>query len=481
MEVENRRTSFEEAALLGLGNWPAETALLAAVSGGADSTAMLVALSEPAREQGLRLHCLHVEHGIRSAEESRGDAEAVRALCASLNIPCRVISIPPGKIARTAKNRRVGIEGAARLYRHAAWNREADRIGAGAILVAHTRDDLLETVLMRFLQGSGPAGLAAMPVFRGRIVRPLLRVSRAQTLRYLLDRGIAFRIDSTNDNPAYLRNRIRRQLIPLLDEHFPYWRSGLEAAAQTQALTAAFLTEEAARRIPWEQRGAEWSVSRERFFAEGEIVREEALFQVLDAIPRLPSDDPDAPPSGRVGARRGSPDHPPRRTAIRRFSRAECRVLDLGTARIEDRGGLITVLPGKTRRGEAGFSLLIKAPGRYKLKETGVELTLGSIETGEGFYGGLPLIVREVFPEDCVYTAARRLSKTTVFERARRSGYTGLVSAEDFRGVAAIIGLNGNNAAVVARREEPGSPFAHGLSFFTLKFPVGKTGGLDVQ
>jgi tRNA(Ile)-lysidine synthase len=126
---------------------------LAAVSGGADSVALLAALVA-LRElsPGFALRCVHVEHGIRAEAESRGDAEFVRSLCAEFRVPCRVVSVKPGRVAEAARRRGVGMEAAARLYRHRAWHREADRLEAqspaGAagrgpvrILVAHTSDD----------------------------------------------------------------------------------------------------------------------------------------------------------------------------------------------------------------------------------------------------------------------------------------------------------------------------------------------------
>ncbi|MDR2028042.1 MAG: tRNA lysidine(34) synthetase TilS, partial [Treponema sp.] len=342
---------FELTAARGLGNWPAGTVFLAAVSGGADSTAMLAALSSLRQERGFVLHCLHVEHGIRPGEESRGDAEAVRELCGTLEVPCRIISIAPGRIAGAAKTRGLGIEGAARLYRHAAWNREARRLGAQKVLVAHTRDDLLETVLMRFLRGSGPRGLAAMPPCRGRVLRPLLSLTRDEVLRYLADRGIPYRTDSTNGDIAYLRNRIRNKLIPYLDELFPSWKKTVLALAETQGRTADFLEAEAARRVPWRPSPAgEWTVPRETFFAQPEIIREEALFAMADRLKRE-----------EAGAKKGpAPDRqikntaPPRRSGLRLFTAGKIPAADLGILGVRIRGDAVMVSPGKRRNCTEG-------------------------------------------------------------------------------------------------------------------------------
>ena len=247
---------FESAVAAVLRNCPPGTVCLAAVSGGADSTAMLAAVCAllPGQAAPFRLHCLHVEHGIRPAEESRGDADFARSLCEGFGVPCAVVSIAPGKIAKTAKRLNTGIEAAARFYRRRALFREARRIEAetGApvrILVAHTRDDALENALMRILRGAGPEGLAAMPANRGRILRPLLSLDRARVLRYLQDKNLSWREDSTNTDARFLRNRVRHSLVPLLRENFPCWRTGLAAFAETQSLAAAFILDEGRRRV----------------------------------------------------------------------------------------------------------------------------------------------------------------------------------------------------------------------------------------
>jgi tRNA(Ile)-lysidine synthase len=426
--------AFETAVAEGLGNRPAGAVFLAAVSGGADSSAMLAALAA-LRDGSFELRCVHVEHGIRSAAESRGDAAAVEALCAELAVPCSVISIPPGRVARTAKRRGLGLEAAARLYRHAAWNAEARRIGAEKILVAHTRDDLLETALMRVLRGSGPAGLAAMPRERGRVLRPLLKTGRADVLAYLAERGIPYRTDSTNADPAFLRNRIRLKLIPCLDENFPSWRKTLADLAETQRLVADFLETEAAARIPWEEAEERRVTGGDNFFSQPAILREEALFAALDRL------------SGE-GA-------PPRRKSLRLFARGKTRSLDLGRAVLKSGSGRVTL--ALSRPGERGFSLLIKEPGIYKLKWLCVRALSGAAgktpppSSGDpGFFACPPVALRRYCPGDFVVLGGRKRRGTDMAERGRD-----LVVAEDALGTAAFIaGTRDGSVAVLAGEDE---------------------------
>jgi tRNA(Ile)-lysidine synthase len=303
---------------------------LAAVSGGADSIAMLVALAAVKERASFELHCVHIEHGIRPAEESRGDAAFVRSLCEKLKVPCRVVSIAPGKIAATAKERGMGIEAAARHYRHRAWLREAARLEAGRepvrVLTAHTADDMRETVLMRILHGAGPSGLAAMPVSRGHILRPFVSLSRRDVLDYLSEKNISWREDSTNTDIRFLRNRVRRRLIPLLEESFPSWRGGITALAQTQSLIASFIQDEAASRVQWQPAPESLYTNAETFFAQPPIIREEALFQGIDQL--LPS----------AGA-----SHTIKRKNIRRFCAGEITAADLGSLRLKKDSRRITI------------------------------------------------------------------------------------------------------------------------------------------
>ncbi|MFP3090951.1 tRNA lysidine(34) synthetase TilS [Treponema sp. TIM-1] len=441
--------------------------LLAAVSGGADSTAMLAALAVLRRDLGFDLFCLHVDHGIRSRKESRGDARWVKKLCADWEIPFRLVSIPPGRVAEAARQRGIGLEGAARLYRHAAWNREARRIGADRILIAHTRDDLRETILMRFLQGGGPAGLAGIPRSRGRLFRPLLDQDRAAVLRYLEDRNLSYRTDTTNGDNRFLRNRIRNRLIPILDELFPFWQRSLPVLGETQGFAAAFITASACHGLPWESAGPRvLSLPRADFFAAPEIIREEALFLAADRLKEAARGVGGFSPDRVRGAA------VPRREVIRRFARGGISALDAGPLRIEDRGDRIFARsPGGEY--EAGFSRLIKEPGRYKLKGFIIE-TADPGEGKKGFFALLPLVLRRNFHDDVIMVKGRRRSVKKALDRMPRSEYTDIINIGDVEGTAAVIGLDRNGPVILLRREkEIGAP-GERLFFFSLG------GGTDV-
>ena len=422
---------------------------LAAVSGGADSTAMLVGLAALRKEAGFVLHCVHVEHGIRPPEESRGDADAVKALCEKLEVPCRVVSITPGKIAAFAGSGGPGIEGAARFFRRKALLREGRRVGARYILTAHTQDDLHETLLMRILRGSGPAGLAVMPPVRGRMLRPLLELSRQDVLSYLEEKGIPYRTDSTNADIRFLRNRIRHKLIPLLDEFFPSWRTSLAALAETQSLTAQFLAGEVRERLSWKGDTC-LSLDEADFFNAPPILREEAIFAGADMLSRA-----------------GACASVPKRAAVRRaVSRTAAAAVDLGPVRFRRHSGSVELTPAFRAPGEKGFSLLIKEAGAYTLrgkllgakKKLCVRACLDSDEQSPGmchgvFFAAFPLVLRNHRASDRICKGGHKRRFSDILDRNTRSGYTVVITAEDMEGTAAFICINGDGELLVINRE----------------------------
>jgi tRNA(Ile)-lysidine synthase len=208
--------------------------LVAGLSGGADSVALLHALHLLAGRNGFRLVAAHLDHGLRP--DSARDAAFCRRVCRTLRIPVRVARADVR--ARAAKDGG-GIEEAARLERHAFLEAVRLREGAAWIVLAHTRDDQAETVLLRLLRGSGSAGLGAMRARAGRILRPMLRVTRQDVLDHLAAHGLAWREDPSNADPAFLRNRVRHELIPYLEGRF---NPGVREAL---ARTASVLAEEA--------------------------------------------------------------------------------------------------------------------------------------------------------------------------------------------------------------------------------------------
>jgi tRNA(Ile)-lysidine synthase len=184
-------------------SWP-----LALVSGGPDSVALLRALVG----LGGAPVVLHVDHGLRG-EESREDAGFVRSLCDGLNVRCEV--------KRLRLEEGPSLQERARDERYRLAEEVADELGLQTIAVGHTADDVAETVLMNLARGTGLRGLAGIPPVRGRLVRPFIGRTRREILDYLASLDQPYRTDPTNLTGKYARNRIRLEVLPVLEELYP--------------------------------------------------------------------------------------------------------------------------------------------------------------------------------------------------------------------------------------------------------------------
>ena len=193
--------------------------VVVAVSGGPDSVALLQMMSAWRKHMDLTLAVAHVEHGLRE-EESLEDATFVEQLAGQLGLPFFLKRLD----LKTSLRKRKGesVQAVARERRYAQLQAVAREWGGTKVAVGHTRDDQAETVLLSMLRGAGLAGLSGMPAQREPcVIRPFLQVSRSEILQYLDEKRCEFRVDSTNDSPKYTRNRLRRELIPLLKTFNP--------------------------------------------------------------------------------------------------------------------------------------------------------------------------------------------------------------------------------------------------------------------
>ena len=233
---------------------PAGDTVVVGVSGGADSLCLLHLLQRLAPEYGVRLYVGHLDHGIRG-EEAREDAAFVEALCKGWGLPytMRRIDVPA-----LTRERHLSLEEAARQARYRFLGELARSLGAHTVAVAHHADDQVETVLMHLLRGSGLAGLRGMcPLSRLedlrlgegvafgeiRLVRPLLGVSRPGILAYCQEHGLQPRFDLSNLDRTFYRNRLRHELLPLLETYNPNIRQVLWRTAEVIAADYALLRE----------------------------------------------------------------------------------------------------------------------------------------------------------------------------------------------------------------------------------------------
>ncbi len=210
---------FSEAVLLTVGRYGMDLRRpLALVSGGPDSVALLRVILALGGEPVV----LHVDHGLRG-EGSHEDAEFVSDLCRQLGVRCEV--------------RQIGIEGDSNLQERAREERYrlaeevAVRLGLRVVATGHTADDVAETVLMNLARGTGLRGLVGIPPVRGRIQRPLTGRTRGEVLNYLRELNQPYRTDPTNLTDKYARNRIRLEVLPILEDLYPAAAGNIARAA----------------------------------------------------------------------------------------------------------------------------------------------------------------------------------------------------------------------------------------------------------
>lgn len=183
-------------------------------SGGADSTALLLSLYELSEKLGINVSALHVNHCLRG-EESDRDENFCRELCKKYGIPFKAVSCD---VRAYAEEHSLSDEEAARILRYRIF---AENSQNSLIATAHNAGDALETSLLNIIRGSGLKGIAGIPPVRGNIIRPMLTVTRAEIEHYLSGMLQDFVTDSTNLTEDFTRNKIRRRIIPLMQEINP--------------------------------------------------------------------------------------------------------------------------------------------------------------------------------------------------------------------------------------------------------------------
>lgn len=202
------------------------------VSGGADSLALLFSLLKLKDEYGLKLFVAHINHGLR--EEARGEADYVRALCETGDVPFYLKEVD---INALSKEYSMGTEEAGRKVRYDFFKELTELVGGGKIAVAHNQNDLAETMLFNLARGTGIKGLSSIPPKRANVIRPFLCVDRKEIEEFLSCEGVEFCTDKSNFTSEYTRNRIRNIILPSLTENVS------KKTVEHMAVTASMLRE----------------------------------------------------------------------------------------------------------------------------------------------------------------------------------------------------------------------------------------------
>lgn len=197
--------------------------ILVAVSGGPDSMALLHVLHQLSKKREWQLAIAHVNYGLRG-KESEADASLVKETAEKLSLPFYLLK---------KKMNATSSEDALRTVRYTFFEKLVKKHNFDAVALAHHQDDQAETILMRLIRGSGSTGLAGMNMKRERYIRPFLHIPKKQILEYLAQSNVPYRLDASNTNTVYFRNKVRNVLIPLLETYNPKIKRVLAETALT--------------------------------------------------------------------------------------------------------------------------------------------------------------------------------------------------------------------------------------------------------
>lgn len=226
---------------------PPGTTVLCALSGGADSVCLFHRLCQLREPLGFRLAAAHYNHTLRGEESERDEAFVEEIVTSFVPDGSVLLLKSRGDVSARARETGRGLEETAREMRYAFLREAAKQVGAEVIATAHNLNDQAETLLMHLVRGSGLRGLCGMEPVRGDVIRPLLTTSRAEIETYLINNGLSWVEDSSNGEDTYTRNRIRHQVLPVLEEICPGATDRMSQCAQSLRKDEEYLSQQGAR------------------------------------------------------------------------------------------------------------------------------------------------------------------------------------------------------------------------------------------
>ncbi len=256
--------------------------ILLGLSGGSDSVGLASILCKLSDKLNISIACAYLDHGIREEEERKREGEFVKKLANELGVELYTGRVKPEEIVLLSKREGRSLEEIARKERYSFFYRVLDEHSFDYLALGHTLDDQIETVIMRFFQGSSSFGLSGIPPVRGKIIRPLIFCSKQEIIDYLQKNQIGYLTDSSNLEPVFLRNRIRLELIPVVERIFPGFRSVIQSFAEKMTFVNDFIKREARAKLTWEKTDRGFRMPAVEFFNLPPVLRLYSLYELYD-------------------------------------------------------------------------------------------------------------------------------------------------------------------------------------------------------
>lgn len=421
-----------------------------ALSGGADSMAMMAALVEIASSMQLSIHVLHMNHGLRG-EESDSEELFARDTAAKsgLAFEAKRVSIPALR-----KRRKGSIEAVSREVRYNFFTDAAQRHGLDRIALGHTMCDQAETVMMRIIRGTGSSGLRGiLPVREDLFIRPLINVTRTEVENFLKVRGIHYVNDSSNKDERYMRNRVRKRLMPLLREEFSRLidkrLADMAAIANTDDECLETIVEETLQNWGFADNSERTVIHREQFLKLHRAIR----WRIVRRLLRIPAQQNYE--TGYIHLRavvnlaEGSTSHgivdlPGGMEARREYEKIFIRRKSINE-------------PRKERWRSSGYCHAVEIPGIVAVPEAGISLDFKRIPRDALPFGQNdrafipwedlqpPIVVRTARPGDRIrfagFDGSKKINEVFIDEKVPRSMRSKIPLVADEKGILWIVGI----------------------------------------
>jgi len=258
-----------------------DAVIVVAFSGGTDSVALALSLKD--YFPGKKIILAHLSHGIRSVDSQKFEDDFVRDFAQDGGFTLTERVLPHGEVSAMATQKGLSLEEAARLRRYEFFGSLLDQHPRGWIFLGHHLDDQTETQVMRFFQGSGPGGLKGIAPRRNRFLRPLLKTPKSLLAQFLKEKGVDHLDDESNLDDKFLRNRIRNELMPLVNDIFPGYQGALGKLSDKMNALQEFLEEKSDEVLVWDiGLDGSFSIDLEPFLSAPDLLRRESLYKLAN-------------------------------------------------------------------------------------------------------------------------------------------------------------------------------------------------------